>query len=88
MASCENVKLIQQTPLIRAYLTPSNIYHIPDLEEVLNHFLWKDPIFMGDLNTDVGQTGKPLYPAGGRLPGIFQDGRPLSLPQATYEVPE
>ena len=38
---------IQRTNLIRAYLSPSNMDHLPDLEETLNHFLGRDIIIMG-----------------------------------------
>ena len=59
MVSCEIVTGIQWITLIRAYLLPANMDHLPDLEEALNEFLGIDPIFMGDMNTDVGHMGNP-----------------------------
>ena len=46
MVSCEIVTGMQWTPLIRAYLLPANMDHLPDREEVLNGFLGKENIFM------------------------------------------
>ena len=61
--------------------------HLPDPKEALNHFLGETPLSWGP-ERRYCQMGKLLYPAGGRLPGIFQNGRPLRSLQATYEVPE
>ena len=33
--------------------------HFPDLKEVLNRFLGRDPIVIGDLNADAGLMKKP-----------------------------
>ena len=44
----------QQMPLIGAYLPPSTIYHLPDLEEALNRFPDRDPIILGEINADIG----------------------------------
>ena len=41
-------------PLIGAYLPQSTLDHLPDLEEALNRFLGKGPVFLGDINTDIG----------------------------------
>ena len=42
----------QRTPLIRAYLLPSTLDSLPDLEEVLNLFPVREPVVLGDLNAD------------------------------------
>ena len=55
----EIVTRINQTNLIRSYLPRSNMDRLPDLEEVLNDFLGRDPIFMGYLNTNVSYTVNP-----------------------------
>ena len=47
VASCEVVTGIQRTNLIRYYLPPANMDHLPDLKEALNHFLGKGTIVMG-----------------------------------------
>ena len=38
---------------------PSTLYHLPDLEEAINRFLGRDPIFMGDLNKDIRRIQNP-----------------------------
>ena len=43
----------QQTPLIGPYLPLSTLYHLTYLEEVLNRFLVRDPIVLGDLDPDI-----------------------------------
>ena len=86
MVSCEIVTRIQRTNLIRAYLPPANVDRIPDLEEALNQFLGKT------LSSWVTERRcwivvESLVSAGGRIPGIFQYGRPISSLQATFEFP-
>ena len=51
MVICELVNGLVLTPLLGAYLPPSNIKHLPDLEEALKRF--KKPIVLGDLNVDL-----------------------------------
>ena len=86
MVRSEIVTRIQQTNLIRAYLPPANMDRIPDLEEALNHFLVKT---LSSLGTErrCWIDGEYLESEGGRIPRIFQDGRPLSSLQVTSEVP-
>ena len=43
----------KRTLLIGAYLPPSNLDHLPELEEALKRFLDKYPIVLGDLNDDI-----------------------------------
>ena len=57
MVICELVNGLVLTPLLGAYLPPSNIKHLPDLEEALKRF--KESIILGDLN---------VYPNEGRIP--------------------
>ena len=52
---CKLVDGEQRMPLIGAYLSPSTLDHIPGLEESLNRFLGRDPIFLGDLNANIGR---------------------------------
>ena len=51
---CKFVSGDQQTPLIRAYLPPSTLNNLPDLEESLNCFPGRDPVVLGDINVDIG----------------------------------
>ena len=51
MVSCELVTGLTRTPLVGAYLPPSNLEHLQDLEESLKRF--KEPIVLGDLNVDL-----------------------------------
>ena len=44
----------QLLPLIGAYLPPSTLEHMSDLEEVLNRFLGRYHIVLGDLNAYIG----------------------------------
>ena len=50
---CEIVTGLTRTPLVGAYLTPSTLEELPDLEEALQHF--KDPIVLGYLNVDFNE---------------------------------
>ena len=54
VVSYEIVSGANRTPLIRAYLPPSNLYHLPYIKEALNHFLGRYPIVMRYLNADSG----------------------------------
>ena len=51
MFSYKIVTGLTQTPLGGAYLPPSTLEHLPELEEALQRF--KDPIVFGDLNMDL-----------------------------------
>ena len=53
VVSCYLVTGLIRTPLIGAYLPPSTLEHIPDLEEALKRF--KDPIILWDLNMDLNE---------------------------------
>ena len=59
MAICKLVAGNQRTILIGTYLTPSTLDHLPDLEDVLNHLLGREPVILGDLNGDIGLLRKP-----------------------------
>ena len=50
---CKIVSSTQKTPLLKAYLPPSTIDHLPYLEKALNRVLGRDHIVMGDLNADI-----------------------------------
>ena len=50
---CENVTGLTQTLLVGVYLPPSTLEHLPDLDEALQRF--RDPIFLGYLNVDLGK---------------------------------
>ena len=51
VVSCEIVTRLTRTPLVRAYLPPLTLEHLPGLEEYLQRF--RDPIILGDLNVDL-----------------------------------
>ena len=55
MVSSEVVLGVNWTPLNRAYLTPSTLEHLPDLEDESIILTVKDSIILGDLNTDIGR---------------------------------
>ena len=42
---------LNRTPLIRVYLTPSTMEHLPDLEEALQRF--GGTIYLGGLNVEL-----------------------------------
>ena len=48
-----------RTPLIGAYLPPSTLAHLPNLEEALKCFPEMDPVFLGDLNADIVRLNNP-----------------------------
>ena len=54
VVSCELVSGDQQKPPFGAYLSPSTLDHLPDLEEVLNRFLGRFHIVLGDINAYIG----------------------------------
>ena len=43
------------TLVISAYLPPSTLEHLPELEEALIRFRYQDPIVLGDLSANIGQ---------------------------------
>ena len=45
--------------LMRVYLPPSTLEHLPDLEEALDRFLGKDPIVIIDLHEDIRRLQNP-----------------------------
>ena len=59
MVSCKIVSGGKWTPLIGAFPPPSNIDHLPDLEEALNRFLGRNYILMGDLNAGTSRLQNP-----------------------------
>ena len=59
MVSCDVSTGIKRTPLVGAYLPSSTLEHLPDLEEVLTRFKDQDPVVLGDLNNDIGQSQNP-----------------------------
>ena len=54
MLSCKLVTGLTWTLLVNAYLPPSTLHHMRDLEEDLKRF--KDPIFLGYLNMDLDES--------------------------------
>ena len=59
LVSCEIVAGDQLIPLIKAYLPPSTLDLLPYLEEVLNKFLGRDSVILGDLNVEIGCLRNP-----------------------------
>ena len=57
MVICNLVTGLIRTPLVGAYLPPSTLEYLPDLEEALKRF--KDPIVLGDLNVDLCKVRSP-----------------------------
>ena len=56
MVICEVVDGSKRNLLISAYLYPSTLEHLTDLEEALPRFRDQDPIMLGDLNDNIGQS--------------------------------
>ena len=50
---CKVLRGMFKTPVIRAYLPPTTMAYLPDLEEDLECCRFQDPIFMEDLNVDL-----------------------------------
>ena len=59
MVSCEVLTGIKRTLILGTYLPPSNLFHLPDLEEALERFRYQDPIALGYLNADIRQAQNP-----------------------------
>ena len=49
----------ERTTIIGAYLPPSNLEHLIDLELALTRFQEYDTIVVGDLSVNIGQYQKP-----------------------------
>ena len=60
MVSCEVIAGGNWTPIIGAYLPPSNLEHLPDLEDSLTCFQYQYTIVLWELNADIGQSHNPL----------------------------
>ena len=60
VVNCEVVTVNKWNPLLGAYLPPSTLEHLPDLEEVLTRFWDQYPIVLGELNADIGHSQNPL----------------------------
>ena len=56
---CEVITGVKKTPLISAYLPPSTLERLPDLEEALKLFRDQYPIVLGDHNSNIGQAQNP-----------------------------
>ena len=59
MVSCDIVSGSHCIPAIGAYLSPSTLDHLLDLEEALNRFPGREPVVLGDLNTNIGRLTNP-----------------------------
>ena len=59
VVSCEVVEIGKWTPLIGVYLPTYTLEHLPDLEEALTHFRNQEPIVLGELNANIGQSQNP-----------------------------
>ena len=57
LVSCDIVTGLTRTPLAGAYLPPSTLKHLTDLEEALQRFM--EPIFLRDLNVDLDEERRP-----------------------------
>ena len=55
--SCKLFTGLTWTPLVSAYLPPSTLEQLPDMEEALKS--GKDPIFHGDLNVELDKARSP-----------------------------
>ena len=53
VVSCDVVRGSPRTPLIGAYLSPTMLTHLPDIEKALEHFRCQYLILMGDLNVEL-----------------------------------
>ena len=57
MVSYRLVTGLNRTPLVGAYLPPSRLEHLTDLEEALKRF--KEPIVLWDLNVKLDEKRIP-----------------------------
>ena len=60
MLSCKVVRGTSRTLVIAAYLPPTTLARLPDLEEALERFLGQDTFLMGDLNVDLDKAQNPF----------------------------
>ena len=61
MVRCEIVSVNRLMPIIGAYLPPSTLDNLPNLEESLNIFLGRYPVILGELNADTSRLKNPWY---------------------------
>ena len=59
MVSCEVVTNKKRSSVIGVNHSPSTLEHVPDLEEDLNHFWYKDTMFLGELRANINQAQNP-----------------------------
>ena len=59
MVICKLVAVDQQTPIIGAYLSPLTLCHLPYLEELLNCFMGRHFVVLGDPNADISRFINP-----------------------------
>ena len=59
LVRCDIVGGGKRTPLISAYLLPSILEKLTDLEEALTRFWDQDTIVLGDINSDICQAQNP-----------------------------
>ena len=77
----------QKTPLVGAYLPPSTLDHLPELEEVPNRFPGRYPIILGGPERGHRPLKEPLGSTGCCLLGVIWVGGPLSPFPATPLLP-
>ena len=51
---CKYITNEKRTPIIGAYLSPSTLEHLPDLEDTPTRFRDQDPIVLGYRHADIG----------------------------------
>ena len=56
VVSCEVVTGTYRTPIVGAYLLPSTLAHLSNLEEDLELFRGQDLIMLGDINVDLDES--------------------------------
>ena len=59
MVSSKVVRGTSQTPISGAYLPPTTLAHLLNVEEAMECFQSQDPILMGDLNVDLDEAQNP-----------------------------
>ena len=55
IVSCEVFRGTSRTPIIGAYLPPTTLSHLPNLEEFLERFRVQDPILMEYINMELDE---------------------------------
>ena len=66
----------KNTLIIGAYLQPSTLKHLTDLEEALIRFRDHNPIVLGDLSADIGQAQNPRSQ---QVAGLLMEFRMMDL---------